>query len=143
MSFNDIVLVVENFCHDRDDWSCSLGKTLFLNNLALLANRIHFHSAGRIMPHHVSPSDSDAVFVSSLVTGLVSIPVVIAEFRVVGPLPRIFLVVLVESNPELFLLGVRESRVQSVVNIIGLNSTGDSCKVIIVSGTSSFSIMPG
>jgi hypothetical protein len=91
--------------------------------------------------HSVAPSDSDA-FLRLIVAGLVDIPVVVVEFRVVGPLPFFFFV-LVKSNPELFALGVRESRVQSVVNIIGLNSTGDSCKVIIVSGTSSFSIMPG
>jgi len=95
------------------------------------------------MPHHVSPSDSDTVFVPSLVTGLVNIPVVVAEFRVVGPLPRISLLVLVESDPELLAISIRDSRVQDVVNIEGLNGTGNRCKVIIVCLTSSFSIMPG
>jgi len=94
------------------------------------------------MPLQVSPSDSDAVFISTLVTGLPFVPVFVGVIRAVGPLPVIFLVILVESDPEEFFLGVREFRVQKVVNGFGLIGTGDRCKVSIFSGTSSFGSRP-
>lgn len=75
------------------------------------ANGPHLVVARSVMPHKVTPADSNAVFVSSLVTGLVKIPVGVIKYLAVSPKPRVFGGQFVKPNPELLVSGIWESTV--------------------------------
>merc|ERR1740139_1824097 len=73
-----------------------------------LADGVHLVAARSIMPHHFAPADGDTVLITGMVTGLVSVPVGVANGLVIGPNPSVFSRHLIETNPELLVFRVGE-----------------------------------
>lgn len=116
---DDIVLVRDGEVSDR--WRRSI-----------LADRVHLHFTARIVPPKVAPADSCAVLSERLVSGLVGVPIGIAEFLTISPFPHALgSFWLAEANPELLLSGVRwELLIENVHNLSVLVGAADRGKMV-------------
>jgi len=77
------------------------------------------------------------------VTGLASIPIVVAEGLIVSPFPRRVSVGLVQAHPELLGFGVRGEFIKNVHDTAVLSRARDSGQMISVGLTSRFGLVPG